>query len=73
MSGGAALVKDHPFFRTVDWGDVISRRNPGPIIPPVRYPGDAQCFDAYPEDDGEGHDEYTADMARQYDHCFDDF
>ncbi|RDA82408.1 hypothetical protein CP532_6873 [Ophiocordyceps camponoti-leonardi (nom. inval.)] len=73
MSGGAALVKDHPFFRNVNWDDVINRRNPGPIIPPVRYPGDAQCFDAYPEDDGEGHDEYTSDMARQYDHCFDDF
>ncbi|PHH68675.1 hypothetical protein CDD80_7348 [Ophiocordyceps camponoti-rufipedis] len=73
MSGGAARVKAHPFFRPVDWDDVINRRHQGPIIPPVRFPGDAQCFDTYPEDEADGPVEYTDDMVRQYDHYFDDF
>lgn len=73
MSGGAARVKAHPFFRPVDWDDVINRRHQGPIIPPVRFPGDAQCFDTYPEDGDDGPAEYTDDMASQYDHYFDDF
>ncbi|PHH60212.1 hypothetical protein CDD81_1954 [Ophiocordyceps australis] len=72
VSGGAARVKAHPFFRGLDWNDLLSRRRPGPIIPPIRYPGDAQCFDTYPEDDGHGR-EYTPEMAERYDHYFEDF
>ncbi|KOS22553.1 Protein kinase DC2 [Escovopsis weberi] len=72
ISGGAARVKAHPFFRNVDWDDVLHLRRPGPIIPPVRYPGDAQCFDVYPEDDGRG-EPYTATLAEKYDHFFADF
>ncbi|KAF4510049.1 hypothetical protein G6O67_001974 [Ophiocordyceps sinensis] len=72
ISGGAARVKAHPFFRHVDWDDLVRRRRPGPIQPPVRYPGDAQCFDTYPEDEG-GRSDYTPDMAQQYDEYFRDF
>jgi protein kinase A len=73
VSGGAARVKAHPFFAPIaDWNDVVERRHPGPIIPPVRYPGDAQCFDTYPEDDGTG-DAFTDDMADKYDGYFADF
>lgn len=72
MSGGAQRVKEHSFFHGVDWSDVYHRRRRGPIIPPVRYPGDAQCFDNYPEDDGK-RDEYSTDMARKYDRYFEDF
>jgi len=72
IQGGAQRVKDHPFFKDVNWDDVYHRRRRGPIIPPVRYPGDAQCFDAYPEDDGK-RDEYTGSMAEKYDEYFKDF
>lgn len=72
ISGGAAKVKAHPFFRGVDWNAVLNRRRRGPIIPPVRYPGDAQCFDIYPEEDT-SREYYTDAMAEQYDAYFKDF
>jgi protein kinase A len=72
ISGGAQCVKDHPFFRDVNWDDVYNRVHRGPIMPPVRYPGDAQCFDSYPEDDGK-RDDYTTEMSQKYDDYFKDF
>jgi len=72
ISGGAARVKQHPFFRDVNWDDVIARRHRGPIVPPVRFPGDAQCFDIYPEEDAT-RDVYTEEMASKYDEYFKDF
>lgn len=72
ISGGADRVKKHPFFQGIIWDDLLNRRCRGPIIPPVRYIGDAQCFDTYPEDEGEK-DEYTAEMAQKYDQYFQDF
>jgi serine/threonine protein kinase len=72
VSGGAAKVKAHPFFAGVDWDAVYQKRHRGPIIPPVRYPGDAQCFDIYPEEDA-NKEEYTNEMADRYDEYFEDF
>ncbi|KAI1434833.1 camp-dependent protein kinase catalytic subunit [Xylaria sp. CBS 124048] len=72
ISGGAQLVRDHPFFDGIDWDALYHRQIRPPIQPKVRYPGDAQCFDIYPEDDGK-RDPYTESMARQFDHMFDDF
>ncbi|TPX10665.1 uncharacterized protein E0L32_008399 [Thyridium curvatum] len=72
ISGGAARVKEHPFFRGVDWEATYRRAERGPIVPPVRYPGDAQCFDIYPEEDV-SRDKYTDQMAEKYDDFFKDF
>jgi protein kinase A len=72
ISGGAARVKAHAFFRGVDWDALRRRQHQGPIVPNVRYPGDAQCFDIYPEEDV-GRDPYTDDMAGKYDQLFKDF
>ena len=72
ISGGAAKVKAHPFFAGVDWDVVFERRYRGPIVPPIRYPGDAQCFDVYPEEDV-AKDPYTEEMAAKYDEYFRDF
>ncbi|KAK4682761.1 cytochrome c oxidase subunit 1 [Podospora pseudoanserina] len=72
ISGGAARVKAHPFFKGVDWDAVLARKYKGPILPPVRYPGDAQCFDIYPEED-DRKEEYTGEMAEKYDEYFKDF
>lgn len=72
ISGGAARVKSHPWFEGVNWDDILNRRRRGPIIPPVRYPGDAQCFDTYP-DEADERAQYTEDMAQKYDKYFQDF
>ncbi|KAK3900848.1 kinase-like domain-containing protein [Staphylotrichum tortipilum] len=72
ISGGSARVKAHPFFAGVDWDAVYHKRRRGPIIPPVRYPGDAQCFDIYPEEDGIK-EEYTEEMRGRYEDYFRDF
>jgi protein kinase A len=72
ISGGAARVKVHPFFEGVNWDDMLNRTHRGPIIPHIRYPGDAQCFDTYPEEKGK-RALYTEDMAEKYDHYFKDF
>lgn len=72
VQGGARRVKEHPFFRGVDWDAVYNRRYRGPILPPVRFPGDAQCFDIYPEEDV-GHGEYTDDLREKYESYFKDF
>lgn len=65
-------MKSHPFFNETNWDDVFNRRRKGPILPPVRYPGDASCFDVYPEDDGK-REPYTDEMAEKYDEYFKDF
>lgn len=72
VSGGAKRVKDHPFFRGVNWDAVYRREYQGPIVPPVRYPGDAQCFDIYPEEDV-GHGEYTDELREKYEKYFENF
>jgi len=72
ISGGAQRVKDHPFFRGVNWEDVYYRKEKGPIIPPIRYPGDAQCFDIYP-DEKDGRERYNDEMAKKWDGHFKDF
>ncbi|KAH8758010.1 hypothetical protein F5883DRAFT_567186 [Diaporthe sp. PMI_573] len=59
------MVKDHPFFCGVKWDDVYHRRCKGPIIPPVRFAGDSQCFDLYPEEDA-ACDEYSQEMKDKY-------
>ncbi|KAI9649369.1 cytochrome c oxidase subunit 1 [Ciborinia camelliae] len=72
ISGGAARVKEHPFFSGVIWDDIYYRKYRGPIIPPLRYPGDAQNFDLYP-DEKEGRDPYTDELAAKWDDCFKGF
>ncbi|RWA11452.1 hypothetical protein EKO27_g3639 [Xylaria grammica] len=72
ISGGSQQVKAHPFFDGVDWQALYHRQIRPPIQPNVRYPGDAQCFDIYPEDDGK-REPYTESMIRQFDHLFHSF
>ncbi|RYP24242.1 hypothetical protein DL765_000737 [Monosporascus sp. GIB2] len=72
ISGGARPVKSHPFFYGVDWDALYHRRVRPPIQPHVRFPGDTQCFDVYPEDDGK-REPYTEELASRYDHYFEGF
>ncbi|KAH8747723.1 hypothetical protein F5883DRAFT_583353 [Diaporthe sp. PMI_573] len=54
------------------WEDIYNRRFKGPIMPLVRFAGDTQCFDIYPEEDT-GCDEYSDEMRARYDMYFKDF
>lgn len=72
ISGGAARVKAHPFFEGVDWTALYERRSVGPIIPPIRFVGDARCFDIYPEDDVNV-EPYSEELRAKYDEFFKDF
>ena len=65
-------MKSHPFFEGVNWEEVYYRKYRGPIIPPVRYPGDAQCFDTYP-DEKNCREVYGDELRRKWDHYFADF
>ncbi|CAK7202003.1 Cytochrome c oxidase subunit 1 [Sporothrix eucalyptigena] len=72
ISGGAAKVKAHPFFAGIDWDALYERRDQGPIVPPIRFTGDAQCFDIYPENDVD-YEQYTQELEEQYDGFFANF
>ncbi|GAA6068298.1 cAMP-dependent protein kinase catalytic subunit PRKX-like isoform X1, partial [Tachysurus ichikawai] len=48
--GGAEDVKNHKWFRSVDW-DVVPQRKLKPIIiPAVAHEGDPSNFETYPEE-----------------------
>lgn len=72
ISGGSSAVKQHPFFETLDWQALYNRQIRPPIQPHVRFPGDAQCFDVYPEDDGK-REPYTDELFEKYDKYFEGF
>lgn len=72
ISGGVARVKSHPFFFGVVWEDIYNRKFRGPIIPPIRYPGDTQCFDRYPDERGD-REPYSNAMQRKWESFFKDF
>lgn len=72
LSGGAARVKSHQFFRGVIWEDIYNRKYRGPILPHIRFPGDSQCFDQYP-DEKENREPYSPELERKWEHHFKDF
>ncbi|KAF2807301.1 Pkinase-domain-containing protein [Mytilinidion resinicola] len=72
IQGGARTVKEHPWFRNIDWDALYHRRVQGPIVPHLRGPADTRNFDEY-EPEPEGREEYSADMRDRWDECFKDF
>ncbi|KAK0421219.1 hypothetical protein QR680_015121 [Steinernema hermaphroditum] len=50
---GPLEVKDHPFFRNIDWQTVYLRRMPPPLIPPRGEVNAADAFDIGNFDDDE--------------------
>ena len=47
MKGGAATVKAHPWFKTIDWDKLYHRKMQGPIVPHLRGADDTRNFDEY--------------------------
>jgi protein kinase A len=72
VEGGARRVKEHAWFAGVDWDNVYGRTCKGPIVPPLRGPTDAACFDLYPEEPN-GKRIWGKDEAKRWDHKFKDF
>ncbi|EAS31296.3 AGC/PKA protein kinase [Coccidioides immitis RS] len=74
ISGGTKRVKEHPFFKGINWDDLYHRRIPGPIIPRVDHPADAGNFEEYPPPpDPSTQTVYTEEMKKKYEACFKDF
>ncbi|KAI9883206.1 MAG: hypothetical protein M1823_005032 [Watsoniomyces obsoletus] len=73
LSGGAKQVKQHAFFKEIDWAALYARKQPGPIIPRLSgAPDDTSNFDEYP-DEKKNQDPYTEELRRKFEDSFKDF
>ncbi|MCJ1286867.1 serine/threonine protein kinase, AGC [Xylographa opegraphella] len=72
ISGGSQRVKDHPFFRGIDWDALYYRRMKGPIIPKLAHAADASNFDDY-DPEPKRQSVYTREMSKQYEEFFKEF
>lgn len=69
---GTALVKAHPFFKSIEWDALYQRKIKGPIIPKVKGAADCSNFDDYPPP-SETPSTYTKELQQKYDSEFKDF
>lgn len=72
ISGGAETVKQHPWFKDIDWDRVYRREVDGPIVPHLCGPADTRNFDEY-EAEPMSKNAYTPEMREKYDWQFRDF
>ncbi|EEQ97201.1 cAMP-dependent protein kinase catalytic subunit, putative [Perkinsus marinus ATCC 50983] len=49
LRDGVEDIKQHKWFKSIDWEAAINREIPAPFIPQVRGPDDTSMFDRYPE------------------------
>ena len=69
---GAAVVKAHPFFKSINWDDLYNRKMKGPIVPTVKCPTDSSNFTDYDAPSSQCAT-YTKDLQAKFDHEFRDF
>ncbi|EIW80517.1 kinase-like protein [Coniophora puteana RWD-64-598 SS2] len=50
MKHGARDVFAHPWFKEVNWEQLLQRTIPAPYVPRISRAGDASAFELYPED-----------------------
>ncbi|KAJ9666166.1 cytochrome c oxidase subunit 1 [Coniosporium apollinis] len=72
ISGGAARVKSHEWFKNINWDDIYYRRVKGPIVPHLRGPADTRNFDEY-EDEPEERSPYTKELRDKWEKEFENF
>ncbi|KAG0002257.1 hypothetical protein BGZ65_002791 [Modicella reniformis] len=64
LKGGSDDIKNHKWFRGVDWQGLMNKTVIAPIIPPYVHPGDTRNFEKYPdevdEDAGQSGDPYRS-------------
>lgn len=72
--GGSQRVKDHEFFKDVNWSDLYYRRVPGPIVPKLKHAADTSCFDNYDAAaEKTNASVYTKDMQDHHEASFKEF
>ncbi|KAF9544744.1 hypothetical protein EC957_011750 [Mortierella hygrophila] len=49
LKGGSDDIKNHKWFRGVDWQGLLDKTVGAPIVPPSIHPGDTSNFEKYPE------------------------
>jgi serine/threonine protein kinase len=72
IAGGASRVRQHPWFKDIDWDKMYNREVQGPIVPHLRGPADTRNFDDY-EDESANRDPYTKELSTKWDEYFADF
>jgi protein kinase A len=72
IQGGASAVKQHSWFRNIDWDQLYYRKVNGPIVPHLRGPADTRNFDEY-EPESPNREPYTQQMSEKWDEYFKDF
>lgn len=72
VKGGAERVKQHAWFKNIDWDALYHRKIQGPIIPHLKGPADARNFDDY-EAEPQAKEPYSKDLQDKYDWHFKDF
>ena len=50
LKNGVEDIKDHRWFRSIVWLDILNRKVHAPFVPNVMYKGDASNFDSYDEE-----------------------
>lgn len=53
LRAGPADIKDHPWFKTLNWDAVYRCELSPPFVPRVRDANDTSNFDDYPDSDGD--------------------
>lgn len=51
MKNGSEDVKNHKWFKVIEWNLVLQRKLKPPIVPKLAHAGDTRNFDDYPEED----------------------
>lgn len=49
LRGGAEDIKQHKWFRSINWQACYDKQLQPPFIPPTKAPDDTSMFDEYPE------------------------
>jgi len=70
---GAKDVKEHEFFKGLEWDTLYYRKVNGPFIPEVKDVDDASNFDEYPDEEVGKITQYTEEMREKWDNAFEDF
>mmetsp|Transcript_29655 Transcript_29655/g.27110 ORF Transcript_29655/g.27110 Transcript_29655/m.27110 type:complete len:121 (+) Transcript_29655:979-1341(+) len=61
-------IKEHKWFRGIDWDEVLRREIPSPWTPNLKNDEDSSCFDKYPDSK-----EAAKELPKDLDHLFEDF
>lgn len=64
MKNGAQDVKNHRWFRNIDWDDVVGKQTEPPIVPRIRHTGDTRNFFEYPEQNWQSWYEEARDAVK---------